>query len=117
MHLETCTKIKVSFRPPVFCFEENSKEFEIFSQTSIMLWFRNLTPIETGDLYISEIVVMVKTKENFFPVTFTSGQVKHISGTKPMKEVFSCAPFSGPAGGIFQVQCLSLRGWHTQDSS
>lgn len=97
VHLETCTKIKVSVRPPVFCFEENSKELEIFSQTSIMLWFRNLTPIETGDLYILEIVVMVKTKENFFPVIFTSGQVNHISGTKPMKEFFSRAPFLWPS--------------------
>lgn len=82
-----------------------------------MLWFRNLTPIDTGDLYILEIGMMVKTKENFLPVIFTSEQVNHISGTKTMKEVFSCAPFSGPAGGISQGQCLSLRGWHTQDSS
>lgn len=82
-----------------------------------MLWFRNLTAIETGDLYILKIVMRVKTKEKFFPVIFTSEQVNHISGTKPTKEVFSCAPFSGPAGGISQFQRLSLRGWHTQDSS
>lgn len=63
MHLEICTKIKVSFRPPPFCFEENSNKSEIFSWTSIMLWFRKL--------YILEIVMVVKTKENFSPVIFT----------------------------------------------